>query len=76
MEKEEAEEELARAEPVLERASEALKNIKRENLVEIRSFAQPPTEVQGWFMPSVLSSRSCGMLLSQDSLIALVCGLI
>ena len=47
VEKEEAEEELARAEPVLERASEALKNIKRENLVEIRSFAQPPTEVQG-----------------------------
>lgn len=45
-EKAEAEDALAEAIPALENAAHALKNLKKDDITEIRSFAQPPEAVQ------------------------------
>eukprot|EP00958_Prasinococcus_capsulatus_P027403 scaffold5502_cov390-Prasinococcus_capsulatus_cf.AAC.6 len=46
IEKKEAEQALDAAIPALEEAAEALNNIKKEDITEIRSFAKPPLVVQ------------------------------
>ena len=46
VEKQEAEDDLAKAIPALEAAAEALKNLKKEDITEIKAFAKPPAAVQ------------------------------
>ena len=46
IEKQEAEDDLAKAIPALEAAAEALKNLKKEDITEIKAFAKPPAAVQ------------------------------
>ena len=46
VEKQEAEDDLAKAIPALEAAAEALKNLRKEDITEIKAFAKPPAAVQ------------------------------
>ncbi len=46
VEKADAEEDLAKAYPALEAASEALKNLKRDDINEVKNYAQPTQEVR------------------------------
>ena len=46
VEKQEAEDDLAKAIPALEAAAEALKNLRKEDITEIKAFAKPPAAVE------------------------------